>query len=335
MSVPGDAVPTENSTPTPAEAEAPVSENIDDLSEEQLDNLFEQQANASEPDHHEEPEAPKPTQAQVEDELGDGGETPPEVKSEPESEAESQKTVPLAALHEERAKRKELAADKARMEQRFDQLMARLGPQPGEAARPEVEEPPAIVPLEENPIGHFDGRMAEIEARQKAQAERDAAVAQQNERSGQMQQVVNAYRQDFSRVVGERPELQEGYNKWTTSRVAEIQAGGATYDQAKKLLEQEETAAVIHALQQGESPAERVYAIVKARGHFSAPASADPAALPDNSGPDPEVIERGQRRASGTPGGGSAPVADTLEALANMTDDDFEKNWDRIMSQGG
>ena len=316
MSVPGDAV---------------IPEDIENLSEEQLDQLFDEQANVPEPQPDEPPDEQSPA-TPIAEEPQAGGE-PEKTDSEPEKDKpEEQKTVPLAALHEERARRKEAIEEKKRMEKRFEQVMDKLSAQ-NEPPAP-AEEPPTVTPLEENPIGHFDDRIAQVEAETAANKKAREEAAQNQERADQWNRVMAAYNQDAARLAQEDPNFNEAYQYWGNSRMNELVAGGATREQAQNIVYQEESAAVVRAMQDGESPAERVYAIAKARGYkpAEAPAGGQPPAEP---GPDLEKIAAGQNNAQGTPGGGTEPTPMTLEALAQMSDDEFDANWDRIVGSNG
>ena len=298
-------------------------ENIENLSDDQLDTLFDEQANAPEE---------MPTETAPEEIVDKKGpedipvEIAPALKDVPESKQdepdESQKTVPLAALHEERQKRKEQAQRIQQMESRFQRFLDEQARREAADAAPLPPQPP---PLEENPIGHFAEKIAQLEAKQAADdAARQRAMDAQTQEA-QWQRVLQTYDRDAMRLREADPAFADAYQYWGQSRTAELRAGGASEEQATKILQQEEAAAVIHALQQGESPAERVYAIAKARGYTPKPTAA--------SSPDLDVIAKGQKTATGTPGGGRGPVADSLEALSMMDDADFEANFERIINK--
>jgi len=322
-----EANPTPESAPaesTPVELTEEVIDSADDAT---FEALFEQAANEPEPTEGKDP-APVPSDQDrtPEDpaELSGAGEGDPQEKA-PEPEADNRQ-VPLAALHEERAKRKEAIAEKQRMEERFTQIMdklaSRVGPDPEQAPKA-----PELPSLDENPVEHFDKRLAQMEAAAQQQREAEAQNAQRAQQEQQWNQVLNAYTQDVARFAQTEEAFHEAYDFWGNSRMAELQAGGATPQQATHILQQEEAAAVVRALQEGASPAERVYAIAKARGYQPKPA-ASPAA-----GPDLEVIAKGQEHSGRMPAGGNAPAEVSLESLAAMDDDAFEANWDTVIKQ--
>jgi hypothetical protein len=307
----------------PAEANvAPTPESVDTLSDAQLDAAFEQMSNEPEAQAGEAP-APAENEAGVHSDAGEVAEAPQADPQEETADAQAPaKTVPLAALHEERAKRKELKAQMDRMEGRFQQMV--------EGMRKPAEEQPkgAEIPsLEDSPVEHFDARLAQIEKyRQELEIER-AKGAQASQQEAEWNKVLSTYSNDAARFSQTQQDFGDAYNYWQGGRQAELQAGGATPEQAAHIVQQEEAAAVVRALQEGESPAERVYAIAKARGYTPAPvAPAAPA-----GGPDPDVIAKGQTQAGGMPAGGNTPAELSLEALATMNDEDFEKNWGKIV----
>ena len=312
----------------PAAAEEPVAPepDVESLSEDQLDTLFEQQANEPEPVAPAPPETQDPVAAQP----GEGGEAPA-APEEPKTEGEAgSEQVPLGALLEERAQRKELKAQMDKMEGRFQQMVESLKPSP------EVPAPPPDIPtLEENPVGNIDTRLGQLEQGVQQQQQQNAYQEKAQGEQTEWNQVMTAYHNDTGRLRTTDANAKPAYDYWVGSRMTELQAGGATPEQAQNILQQEEAAAVYRALQQGESPAERVYAIAKARGYQATPAAdpATPAAPLAPGGPDPAVIAKGQAQGGGMPTGGSPPLADTLEALAGMDDADFDENWGRIVNK--
>ena len=281
---------------------------VESYSEEQLDTLYEEQAaGASE-------EAPE----EDKEESESAAEQP--AAAEPET-SEQEKTVPIHALHEERVKRKELTEKMSQMEGRFQQFLHHQ-----QQAQQAPQEPEQI-PVGENPIGHFDQRMAALEQQGQAQVEQNARTAQEQQQAQQWQGIMTQYHNDASRLAAQNPEFIPAYNYWQEGRVKELRVGGANEVQANHIARQEESAAIIRALQEGASPAERVYAIAQARGYKPSASAAD-------TGPDPATIAKGQTAGRRSPSGGKPPAGQTLEALSAMSDEDFEANWDKIVGTG-
>lgn len=229
----------------------------------------------------------------------------PEVKEEKPAE----KYVPLSALHEERMRRKEQSEQIRELNERYNQLLENLKP------------PPEPLPdLNENPVAHFDARLkAQEEAIQKhresiQQEERVKQAAEQNN------QFLMAYHQSAQQFSESHKDFPQAYQALITGRVNELKAGGVDAATAKMMAESEEQFIVSQAFQQGGNPAERIYALAKARGYKS-----------ENSGAKLETIEKGQQ-AKSLAGAGSTPKEpDSLEAIAEIDDDqEFLKAFKRL-----
>jgi hypothetical protein len=106
----------------------------------------------------------------------------------------------------------------------------------------------------------------------------------------------------------------------------------------KQLMLQDETAIVARAFQDGVNPAERIYAIAKSRG-YKAAEEESPLASNENK----QIMDKLDQLDKGIKNSrslgnisGSAPTSQslTLEKLAMMDDDDFDRNWNKVMKAG-
>lgn len=215
------------------------------------------------------------------------------------------KTVPLAALHEERERRKELAeqvkreaAERAKLEGRFEELKQRLMAPPAP--------PPEIPSLDVDPVANFDARLRQQEqARQQTEAERQqrAQIAAFHNAVTQAEVQYRAQATDYDAAIA---HLQRTFE--TEATFMGITPG----DIARSV--------AVTALQNGRNPAEVAYQMAKARG-YAGPKPAAPTAADGMA-----AIERGAM-ATGSAANAPAPAEATLTAnrLANMSLSEFAK----------
>lgn len=227
---------------------------------------------------------------------------PQEKKQEEEPQQKEERKVNYGALHEERQRRKELQSKVEAMEGRFNQILQNLQPK---------EQIPAI---EEDPVRNFDTRIGSVEQMLRQQLEN-------NQRQHQEAAVINSYRQSAAVFAQENPDFNDAYSHFINSRRQELQAMGYAPNEAQNILQQEEFAAAIRAMQNETNPAAMIYEAAKVRGYKKAE--------PQNSDK-MKTIEKGVQ-ASRVSGG--SPIAGnvTLESLAEMSDEEFSKNWDKLI----
>lgn len=244
---------------------------------------------------------------------------PAQVEAEP-------KMVPLAALHEERERRKaeqkrsrELEAREARLAGRLDALNEAVKPK--EAPRP------------------LDVQTQPIEVLQELKDFRDQTLAerQQAQQFEQFKSVYAAKAQEFAK---ETPDFKDAYKYVVESRIAELQAIGYDQNAASQMAAQDELNIAGKAFQDGANPAERLYALAKARGYQKSAEA--PAKAPNGSTeaiPDPmarlesrlDTIAKGQAAGKSLGGSGGAPGETlTLESLAGMSDAEFAELESRM-----
>lgn len=256
-----------------------------------------------------------------------GGATPlpedpaPPVQTTPAADPaqeDTNKQVPFGALKEERQKRQEAQAENRQLSERmeslltgFNRFMERLAPQ---------QQAPAIPSLEENPIGHFHARMEQAEKALKAYEEKD----KQREQGGQQQQalanLVQSYQADANNFTARTPDFPQAYQHLMRTRAEQYAEAGFTQGEVQAIMAREEQEIVSRAFRAGVSPAERMYALARKSGY--APQSKTNLSAQNNA-------SRSLSSIAGTETGEL-----TLEKLATMSDEDFDKNWDQVMRQG-
>lgn len=266
--------------------------------------------------------APKPTpepEPELDEPETDGAEVEADEAPEtPEPKAEKPRTVPHAALHEERQRRKELEAQLRQTTSRFEQLLSRLEPQTTQPAA-EAEDVPVPDP-DLDPVGAIkfateQARQAKIDREQRAAAERQAA---------ETNRFVDRYRKDAETYTQEAPDFGDAYAHLKTSRAQELEAMGLDGGQVARQLIQEEFQIAQMAYQAGKNPAEVLYAVARQRGYAkAAPAETKPAKpTPEEKLQAVEAGMRGNKSLSST--GGRANTAEVQVAdLMKMSDEAF------------
>ncbi len=270
-------------------------EEVADISDEEADKLFENGGVADEPEQE---DADK-SDANDSEEATEDTETSTE-------EPKEEKKVNLGALHEERQKRKELQGKMEAMEKRFAQLVENLQPK---------QETPQLPTIEDDPVTNIDYRLQQAEAFQQQ-------FNQNQQQQYVQEQVVGSYKAKAAEFANENKDFGDAYAHLLKGRISELKILGFDENSAIQFAQNEEFQIAQAALQQGANPAERLYQIAKQRG-WQAKRSDAPVK-------DLKVIEKGQQKSK--PGSGSPPSGElSLEALAEMSDDDFNANWDKLM----
>lgn len=248
---------------------------------------------------------------------------PPKVETDEEQTREKVETVvPLPALQEERAKRREATqraqdferqlAEQARFNQ---QLLARIaqGQQP-QAPDPGTDPLGAVVHTSQQ-------TQAELARMRQEQAQRDAWQAQQAQQA-QWQQAVQVHEASFRQQT---PDYDEAVKFAQAARMKEYQAMGLSRDAAAQRLTQDKYELINWAFQSGESPAKAAYDWAAARGYVPAQKRL-------------EMQREGQGASTPTGGGGKSGGAPSLEALLKMDSKDFAKatagdNWEKLLKK--
>jgi hypothetical protein len=228
------------------------------------------------------------------------GETPP---------AKAERMVSLAALHEERNRRKESDRARQQLERQVADLRGRFEVLDW-LSRPEAAPPPKA---EEDLVGAVKSTgqtLAQLKARLDRQ---EAERHEENERNA----LVSAYRADAARFEANTPDFRAAYAHLLQSRLAELQAIGIDDPRAlHEAVQADEMAVAQAALARGSSPAEVIYRLATQRGYR--PAAAGPDRLAS--------IARG-REANKTLSATGARAGDaevSAEQLARMSMEDFD-----------
>lgn len=242
-----------------------------------------------------------------------------------------------AAMKEERARRQELQrqleetnAKQAILDQRLQAIFQRT----------QAENQPKLPSYDEDPLGHQQHKIAELEEYiikqnnylQQTYEQQQAQIAENNFRMTYAKHV-----QEFAK---EAPDFMVAYNHLVGQKVGEFMAGGLTFEEADHQIKLEEARLVGHALRQGANPAERIYAMAKAAGYNNQQAAPQSLTTQQTSQADEvskklEQIQKSlvtNKSLSNAGGNAESKPAITLQRIADMDDDEFDKfDWNKFV----
>lgn len=301
-----------------------------DISDEQMDKFF-----ASGGKEGLEPSSAEPeVEAPVEQVPAATEEQPLVEPTQPQIEASEKKErmVDYGALHEERERRKEISAELQEYRERtrkMEEAIQKLV----EIQTPGVKEPS----FDEDPLEAARLKIERLEQWTKQQqqlAEQQAAYQAQMARQ---QQFLGKYSQDAQSFMQQAPDFQDAYKHLVNSRLNEYKAAGYDNDMANRLLLEDEMAIAAKAYQDGVNPAMRMYELAKVRGYQKAAAQSTVAPMTapvNNSAAKIAELEKTiQASKSLGESGGRVDKGLSAEALLEMDDEDFIKNWDKVMKK--
>lgn len=252
-----------------------------------------------------------------------------EVSEAPEKEEHhEQKVVPLAALHEERSRRKELgerlrAAEEARaeMERRVEARLAAL-------QQAMVPPPPAPPSFDEDPARHLKAQLDALNEQQRfltQQTEESRRAQAQAEQINQLAARVTTSEAEF---VREAPDYQDAIRHLAELRIRELQTLGVDEYSAKAQSARELQEFAFVNASQGKNPAQIAYQLAKVRGYTPANAV--------NAEQKMAMQQKGAQASRSLGGGGSKAAGLSAQALLSMSDDEFAEatkggNWAKLM----
>lgn len=250
--------------------------------------------------------------------------------------------VPHGAFHKEREGRKaaetrasEQAIELARTKERLDILAKALEggdvTKPAQASTAQGQDDDPEPDIEKDFVAHAKWQARELARLRKSLTESQSSLSAKLTET----EMGNAYRSDAIAFMREKADFRDAYNHLVKVLDAELAHRGVD-DPAKRLaeiarLEREEVA---FATKRGLRPAEHIYKLAGLRGWTppktdAAAASAQPSGEQKaaNSAAADELtrLEKGQNAArSLSSAGGSAPAPLTGEAIASMSDAEFD-----------
>lgn len=252
----------------------------------------------------------------------------PEAASEPEKPEDKEppkpeKTVPLAALHEERERRKQFQRDLEQMRNETAQRQALLEQRLAaiQQAAYQAQQPKAPS-FDDDPVSALKhetemtrAQIAEMQAYHRQEWERQQAAAQQQQYLRQIEARVS---EDVREFVAEHPDYMDAYQDLKGKRVKQYVALGYPEAHAVQMVNQEEYGLAEAAMRNGRSPAQAVYEMALTYGYTKK--EAQQAA---NQQQKIETLQKGAKAAASLGSGGQPAGKVTLDALADMPEEDF------------
>ena len=287
------------------------------LTDEQAMQLEEQEREAEQASTEPAPEQPE----------ADGADTS-EAEAEPEGGKE-QKMVPLAALHESRAKAKELQqevqkaqalAEEARA--KSDQIERTWQAMQERMASQERSKEPELPSFEEKPLDHLNARLQQVaDAQQQQTAYQQQAAAQQA-----LVQKISGHEAAFRQA---NPDYYDAVGFAKTARMNELRILGVPEGQLRQAVDAEAAQLAVQTMQNGGNPAQVFYEYAKHRGYA-------PPTQPTNGGATVTDINeiRQQTKALGS-GGGKPPTnmpSVTQIAAKDLSDPKQAEEFDRMFA---
>jgi len=226
-------------------------------------------------------------------------------------EEKPQKTVPLAALHEERQRIKELRRELDQTKEitrvgneRLNQLMAAL----------QQSQQPQIPDVQTDPVSNFDMRLRQQQQIIEQQNQWLARQQQEQAQRQQYEQLHSYVNQQERGYVSQKPDYFEAVNHLKQADTRALMALGNDEQTAAQMVQSHFTQLAAQMANQGVNLPERIYALAQAKGYT-------PKA---NEGQ--QRIQTAQRgvAASRSLGSGAGTTNNlTIEALASMPADEF------------
>lgn len=228
---------------------------------------------------------------------------PVEVKEVP-VEVKEEKTVPLAALLEERndwkQKYAELESKLSKGNERVEKLY--------EALNKPKEAPPEF---EQDPLGHLrhSKEQAEREVQEMKKWRENVESSQRNQNEfAAFQQRVNASEAKFAES---NPDYWEAAQFVAKAKRDELEELGIPSEQINAVLQNQLVALTATALKSQKDPAQVIYSLAK-KGGFS-------------KKQDIGTLQKGVAASKAVPSGRSVDKSLSIESLAGMSDDEFDR----------
>lgn len=251
----------------------------------------------------------------------DQGSEQPEHKTEETSK--EPKTVPLAALHEERQRRREQAERLRALEEQTRVGNERLQQL---AAMVTQRQQPQIPEFEQDPATNMNARLAQIEQMAQQQVRAQQEQAQRQAAMNHLQAELSAQEQEYRQV---NPDYDNAVKYLGEVEVRSLMALGYSQQAASQMVQNQFGAMAWELRRQGQDVPSRVYEFAKARGYAQAPAVSPQDKI--------STAQKGVQASRTLGSGGQVKSNLDLAALASMPADEFDaltkdpKAWRALM----
>jgi hypothetical protein len=236
--------------------------------------------------------------------------------------------VPQAALHEARKEGQELRERMARMETLWQQSQAERRQ---EAARVQQQAQQGQIPdFDSDPIGHLRAQNAILEQNMRQMQGQSQESMRQQEEARQTHAMLENYAAQTREFAKTAPDRDDAYQFLVDHRDKELQAlGFADPVQRQARLQYEEGFIAANAMRQGLNPAAAMYEAAKLRGYVKKGSAVGDERL--------ARIVKGQKNSASlgaVKGAGEGDGGLSLEALASMSGEEFDKAWEKARKSG-
>lgn len=245
----------------------------------------------------------------------------PETTSNKSSTRDYEKAYGIAE-----SKRVELARQVTQMQEQMRALMQQqqqMQQQPRGDAKPEVIPDPT-----DDPLGYQAYQLEKLNQTVSAQQKYFEEQTKREAERSQMQQLLGMYQASAVEFAKEVPDFQSAYNFLEKSRINEYTAAGYTQAEAARMLQEDEIALAAKALRERANPAERIYAMAKARGF--AGVNPSPSAPPKL-----ESVAKGIEKSKTLPraGGKNIERGYDMSNIDELSDSEFDKLFNQLKAE--
>jgi hypothetical protein len=231
-----------------------------------------------------------------------------------------------AAVREEREKRKNIERKLQENQDKIQRMENIFSQMQNANNRQQQEEKLNNLPTyEDDP---FEYLRHQNEMLVKQQQNLYQSLAQQNQQSQTQQKLNNLISEASIKVkefAKEKPDYDDAYNYLREFKLKEYEISGFTPQQASEFLHEDEMNLIMNSKQKGENPAKIIYNLSKIAGYNSKNSKISETDAKLNT------IEKGMKsspKISRTGMGRQNKV--TLESLASLEGDDFDKAWSKM-----
>ena len=254
-----------------------------------------------------------------------------------EQEGDPDRKVPYGALHKERAKRKELeqklqaeATAKAVLEDRWNTL-AQVMQQTNEPAVDDDPEPDPNIDV----FAHVQWQNRQNKKLLDQLQERESNAVQQQQVQAQEKAVADYWQDSSQEFAAKTPDYNAAVHFLSETRDKQLQSMATAYPQFQtqegrfQQMNAELRDIVITAAKTGQSPAQVIYDMSKAYGFAGGASASNAVAEQLQTIQDAQSRNRTVAQASGSPSGDAM----TAQAIADMSDKDFERWYSKPENQ--
>lgn len=231
-----------------------------------------------------------------------------------------EKVVPIGAVTELRAQKREAVQRALAAEQRAEQIQRQM------LEFMARQQQPAAPQIDSNdPLAVIQHQVTQTAEQQKAMLEQQQRQQYEQQQQQNYQNFVNAVKAQEAEFVKVQPDANEAIGFLKQSRVNEYKAGGLSHQEAVQRMLKDEHDLVVWAMQSGENPAKAAFDMAAARGYVS---------------PKQKIAMQrdGQGASLPTGTGGKGGGEPSLEALLKMSGSDFAKatagdKWEKLLKK--